>query len=696
MSMAGKRLQSRWGLVQRFAHGGQTAALALLCALACLSCGQLLGLDEDARRLDGVGGNNSVCKISSDCDDDNPCTVDSCDLALSRCQHLPRANGPAAATEQLAGDCAVLHCVAGQPNAQLDSEDIPDDGLDCTEGRCVNGIAVLTPLPESTVCVDQGGKLCDGHGSCVECLYDKHCDAPDTCSEQQCGCSPISCFEQGLSCGQTSDGCNGVLSCDNASSDGDESDIDCGGDKDQCVTRCADGRACRLGSDCISGFCAGGICDSPWSGGFGDTNWQRATGVASDQDGNVVIIGEFAGVADFGGGPLVSAGGGNSSMFVAKFSAAGQHLWSTAYGSSGNPYIDDVAIDSAGNIVLVGAIVGEVDFGGGAITSARPQAFVLKLDDLGNRLWDRSFVPSDSGSSGNAVSRVSAVGVNAATEIVLAGFVQDSIKLDANTTIVGDAEGDVFVAKLSGGGDLIFSKHFAGAGKQVPTDLACHSKGDFAFVGDFNGGVDFGGGLLQSESDAFDVFLVKLNSDGKHLFSQQYGDGATQRATGVAMDTSGAMFVAGNLEGTIDFGTGLLPSKGKEDVFIVKLTATGKHIWSRALGDVDAQLAAGIAVNERGDAVMIGSFKGSMPAGGATLSSAGSFDVFALLFASDNGAVNFSHSYGDMAAQYGRALAVTPFGAVVLVGDFYGGVDFGQGVQTSAGAQDVFLAAFSP
>ena len=47
--------------------------------------------------------------------------------------------------------------------------------------------------------------------------------------------------------------------CANGRADGDETDIDCGGDCPGCAT----GRHCLLGGDCASGLCTAGLCEPP-------------------------------------------------------------------------------------------------------------------------------------------------------------------------------------------------------------------------------------------------------------------------------------------------------------------------------------------------------------------------------------------------------------------------------------------------
>jgi hypothetical protein len=45
--------------------------------------------------------------------------------------------------------------------------------------------------------------------------------------------------------------------------DGNETDVDCGG---SCTTKCADGKHCSQGTDCVNGSCAGGVCISCMDG----------------------------------------------------------------------------------------------------------------------------------------------------------------------------------------------------------------------------------------------------------------------------------------------------------------------------------------------------------------------------------------------------------------------------------------------
>jgi hypothetical protein len=132
-----------------------------------------------------------------------------------------------------------------------------DDGLACTEDACVDGVPEHDPLPAGAPC--GGGRVCDGSGQCVECVQDDDCPGAKVCVDGACSsCNqPETCASLGLTCGLAQDGCGGTLDCDNGVLDGTETDVDCGGG---CGQQCATGADCGVGADCVSGFCADGVC----------------------------------------------------------------------------------------------------------------------------------------------------------------------------------------------------------------------------------------------------------------------------------------------------------------------------------------------------------------------------------------------------------------------------------------------------
>jgi hypothetical protein len=665
-----------------------------LAVVAAAGCGPLLGLDEQMGRLSGDGGGPSKC--IGGCGDDDPCTRDRCDEATATCEYIVRADGPAPEATQTAGDCQLIMCTDGVSLSVVDDGDLPDPSV-CSEGHCAAGVASLEPLDEGTACDVDGASWCNGEGNCVECLGNQHCETPTTCGGGgeigRCGCAPRNCASLGLTCGTAADGCWGVLQCDNGVVDGVETDVDCGGDGERCAERCDPAEICGFGSDCKSGFCAGGACDGPWSMGYGDSGAQHARALASDAYGNVVIAGEFTGTIQFGGDPLTSPPG-NWSSFIVKLDAFGHHLWSKTLGEVGLPVVTSLAVDPAGNIVVAGSFVDTLDLGAGLIVGGPlPQAFVAKLDGGANPLWSVLLGP---GPTVSASSAAAALAVDGSSKVVVGGQFGGAFEL-GGVPLQSKGDRDVFVVQLNTAGDLTFVRSFGHSGVQRVGGVAVAPTGAIAVVGDFTQGIDFGaigGGIHNSKGD-WDLFVVQLDDAGLHTWSRTFGDTSPQTAAGVAINAQDDLVLAGSFYGTVDFGSGAVPSAGGEDVYVAKLDNSGNALWANGYGDPQAQHMVDVAVDPTGDIVITGAFNSMIGFGPATLFSAGSNDVFVAKLDGQGGA-RWSQRFGDVESQTSAKLAITPFGTIVVVGDFHGGINFGQGLLQSAGGDDLFVAALAP
>lgn len=164
--------------------------------------------------------------------DDTPCRKRTCVAGV--CGFEDVAAGTDAGT-QAAKDCKRAQCDGKGAVEQVpDDQDIPDDGRQCTDDLCDAGTPSNPPSQAGKACAQGDGKVCDGKGTCVQCVV------PEDCASKVCNlgkCLSATCVD-------------GVQN-------GAETDIDCGGGK---CGGCDIGRACTEGTDCLSGFCDGTAC----------------------------------------------------------------------------------------------------------------------------------------------------------------------------------------------------------------------------------------------------------------------------------------------------------------------------------------------------------------------------------------------------------------------------------------------------
>jgi hypothetical protein len=116
-----------------------------------------------------------------------------------------------------------------------------------------------------------------------------------------------------------------------------------------------------------------------WSKIFGDAGNQQSAFVAIDSDGDRVLFGTFAGTVDFGTGPLVAPG---QNLFLAGFSSSGSAEWANQYGAAGSSQNGYSVAANSGKFAITGSNAGNVNFGGGNISSSSPgDVFVAKFTE---------------------------------------------------------------------------------------------------------------------------------------------------------------------------------------------------------------------------------------------------------------------------------------------------------------------------
>jgi len=189
--------------------------------------------------------------------------------------------------------------------------------------------------------------------------------------------------------------------------------------------------------------------------------------------------------------------------------------------------------------------------------------------------------------------------------------------------------------KYSPSGASLWTKRFGGVNADYGLAIAADSSSNVIVTRIFGyGTIDFGGGPLTNPYFNNDIFVVKLSSAGDHVWSKRFGGSSDDQARGVAVDSGGNVILSGFFINTVDFGGGPLTSTGL-DIFVVKLSPSGAHLWSQRFGSTSSEAGNGVAVDGSSNVVVTGYFAGTVDFGGGPLTSVGGFyyDIFLLKLA---------------------------------------------------------------
>jgi hypothetical protein len=419
--------------------------------------------------------------------------------------------------------------------------------------------------------------------------------------------------------------------------------------------------------------CAGDACTDALPAAGGEPLWARSAGdgasqfgyaVALDSAKNVFVGGEFAGVVDFGGGPMSLTGTSLTNGFVAKLDANGRHLWSKRLGGSkgGDQTVHVVAVDPSGNVFVGGFFSEEIDCGGGPLVSAgSTDAYVAKFDSLGNHLWSARFGDVEPQS-------VSAIAFAPDGGFVVGGDFGGTIDLGGGPLTSAGNE-DVYVARFDASGKHVWSRRFGADDNERTPRVAVDSKGAVIVSATYRNQPDLGGGPLPDRYDG--AFLLKLSADGAFVFGKGFDATKYQFPAAVAIDAGDGIVLAGRFTAEVDFGAGKLTSESGEDGFVASFDPNGKARWSQRFGGFGQDGVNGLAIDAKGNLLLTGEFTTAFEG----LTSAGAGDLFVAKLAS-SGATLWARRYGDAQEQQGMRIAVASDGTSAVVGSFFGALAF--------------------
>jgi hypothetical protein len=341
------------------------------------------------------------------------------------------------------------------------------------------------------------------------------------------------------------------------------------------------------------------------------------------------------------------------------------------------------------------------------VSAGKEDAFVARFWRDGRLVWAKR-------AGGGDLCLGEGIAALADHSVVVTGSFKDSATFGPGesdeTTLVSAGGADVFIARYTQSGSLLWVRQAGGAGDDLGKGVAVLSNGSVAITGQFAGTATFGPGetneTVLTSSGPVEAFVARCGPDGSLAWARQLGG---DWGTGVAALSAGSAVVAGSFSGTPTFGAGepnatMLISAGEIDVFVARYDADGRLVWAKSGGGDAIDEGRRVVALSDDSAVVLGDFQGTatFSAGdpsSMSLTSAGNSDIFMVRYEAD-GSLAWAGRAGGADFESGQGATVLADDSVVATGTFRGTATFGQGwpgetLLTSTGNRDVFVARYA-
>lgn len=409
-------------------------------------------------------------------------------------------------------------------------------------------------------------------------------------------------------------------------------------------------------------------------------------------------------------------------------------------GSAGQEYGKCAVTDRDGNILVGMLFQNTIDFdpGAGSTVLGTPPGIdcaIVKYSTAGALVWARNW-SGITGASANTVVTPHGLAVDASNNVVAVGYFglsgitnRATVDFDpsAGTLLLTNTGGwDSFIAKLDAAGNILWARTFGSitnsATDERAWDVAINAAGEIYVTGFFQGGYDLdasaAGSNVVSSAGEKDIYLVKYDANGNHLWSfalNDTGDSVNSlKETSVSLDAAGRVYLMGHFNGTMNlnpFGSvSNLTSAGGSDLFVARYSSAGLLERAVRLGGTQDEIAppGTMRIGPGGNVYLTGRFRGVMDlnpgAGVFTVtnnSTPSADDIFVELL---DGDLNFRWGFAlasDGALDGGHRVAFDSRTNLYVAGWFSGTTDFngGAGVfnltsMNTNGASDCFLAKY--
>ncbi len=358
---------------------------------------------------------------------------------------------------------------------------------------------------------------------------------------------------------------------------------------------------------------------------FGSTASEYVSTIFTNGNGEIYLVGAFAGTADFDPSPVNSNTQSLASghdIYLAKYDSSGNFIWVRAWHAGVSvANLDAYAVVTSGNEVVVGFYTPsaslDLDPGPGVVTtfSAAGKVVFVKVDIDGNYIWGKR-----TGSSGVLKGMV----IDESDYLYLAGTFQGTADFDpgpGSNILNSSGATDMFISKYDTSGSFNWVKRIGGSGTEFFTKLHMDAENNLLLAGRFNSNtldLNPGSGVNNvNHTSNFDSYICKLDSSGSHIWSGSFSGSSTEFINAIATSHNGDVYLGGTYFGQmdVDMGSGvqLISTPGiSDDLFFVKLDSAGVFQYVKVIGGTYNDRVQDIVIDSTNTVYIAGTYNGTV------------------------------------------------------------------------------------
>jgi gliding motility-associated-like protein len=265
--------------------------------------------------------------------------------------------------------------------------------------------------------------------------------------------------------------------------------------------------------------------DMLWQKMYGGSSTEVANSVAPSGDGGYFVTG----MALSNDGD-VTGNHGNSDYWVIKIDATGKLIWQKSLGGTEYEVAASIQATADGGCIVAGT----AGSNNGDVTGHHGSGdyWVVKLDDKGNKQWDKAL-------GGSFTEQAECILVAADGGYIVSG---SSNSFDGDATGAVGRSYDAWVVKLDTGGKIIWQKSYGGSSVETAKYIQNTPGGGYVFTG----GSLSANGDVTCNAGHYDLLVMKISSAGALEWQKTMGGADFDEGYCIQPLNDGSFIVAGS------------------------------------------------------------------------------------------------------------------------------------------------------
>lgn len=338
--------------------------------------------------------------------------------------------------------------------------------------------------------------------------------------------------------------------------------------------------------------------------------------------------------------------------WVLKFDAQDQMQWQKTYGGSADDRGGDIIQTQDGGYALLGYSFSSNE---DVTDNAGLQDYwLVKLDPNGNISWQKSF-GYQGADSGISVIQTNDQGylISGILDVTASGG-QGNTSRNSNR----HAGGDYWALKLSGSGDIEWSRYFGGNFTDTPESVVQTNDNGFIIVG----GSDSNDTDISNNINTYDFWVIRISSTGNLVWEKSFGGNQIDEARAIVESDDGNFIIAGD---TRSSDNNVTANRGAADLWLIKISPTGDLLWERNYGGSNFDVSRAMVKSQNNGFILSGSSRSD------------DFDVFEnkgqndawVLKVDNNGNLEWEITVGGSNIDFSYGVTELNDGSIIAVGD---------------------------